>query len=183
MPLQFEAHWCSWLTRRPLKAEIASSSLACAITTSSSTTWSNIMKTSGARKSAFLGMSRGTAVNRLRKMVMFHLLQKHGENVCFKCSKIIESADELSIEHKQPWENISVEPFWSLDNIAFSHRRCNVPHNYRGNGEWRRKVGPEGTAWCRRCKAFLSVQQFSRNRTRWNGLQSWCNSCLKQHGK
>jgi hypothetical protein len=56
---------------------------------------------SGARKSAFLGMPHGTAANRLRKMILFNLLQRHGENVCFKCSKFIETADELSIEHKR----------------------------------------------------------------------------------
>ena len=78
------------------------------------------MNARGARKSAFLGMPHGTATNRLRKRVMFSLLEKHGENTCFKCSKKIETADELSLEHKQPWEGVSVELFWSLENIAFS---------------------------------------------------------------
>jgi hypothetical protein len=138
------------------------------------------MNTRGSRKSAFLGMPHGTAANRLRKMVMFSLLEKHGENVCFKCSGKIETPEELSIEHKQPWEGVSVELFWSLENIAFSHRICNQPHHYRGGGARKRKVGPEGTAWCRRCKAFRGVAEFSRNRTRWNGLQSWCNKCLTE---
>jgi hypothetical protein len=141
------------------------------------------MRDSNARKSAFLGMPHGTAAGRLRKMILFHLLQKHGENFCFKCSGIIETADELSIEHKLPWEGISVELFWSLDNIAFSHRACNLPHRSRGNGEWRRKVGPEGTSWCRRCKEFLPVSQFSRHASRWNGLQPWCNGCYERRRK
>ena len=138
---------------------------------------------SGARKSAFLGMSHGTAGNRLRKMILFHLLQKHGENVCFKCSEIIETADELSIEHKKPWEGVSVKLFWSLDNIAFSHLRCNRNHRYEGGGAKRRKVGPEGTAWCMRCKAFLPIFKFSRHASRWNGLQPWCNGCYEQRRK
>jgi hypothetical protein len=141
------------------------------------------MRDSNARKSAFLGMPHGTAAGRLRKIVLFHLLQKHDENVCFRCSQRIETADELTIEHKQPWEGVSVELFWSLDNIAFSHRACNVPHRYRGNGVWRRKVGPEGTAWCRRCKAFLPVSEFSRHASRWNGLQPWCNGCYERQRK
>ena len=141
------------------------------------------MRDSSARKSAFLGMPHGTASGRLRKMILFHLLQKHEENVCFRCSRIIETADELSIEHKQPWEGVSVELFWSLDNIAFSHRVCNVPHRYSGNALWRRKVGPEGTAWCRRCKAFLPVSEFSRHASRWNGLQPWCNGCYERRRK
>jgi hypothetical protein len=136
---------------------------------------------SGARKSAFLGMAHGTASNRLRKMVLFHLLQKHAENVCFKCSEKIETAEELSIEHKQPWEGVSVELFWSLDNIAFSHLRCNRNHRYKSGGAKLRRAGPEGTAWCRRCKAFLPVAEFSRHSSRWNRLQPWCNECYRQH--
>ncbi len=140
---------------------------------------SQASKTSGARKSAFLGMPHGTAAARLRKMILFDLLQRHGENICFRCSERIETVSELSVEHKQPWEGISVELFWSLDNIAFSHLRCNVPHRYAGGGARRRKVGPEGTAWCRRCKAFLAVEWFSRHQGRWNGLQAWCDDCMR----
>ena len=136
--------------------------------------------TSSARKSAFLGMPFGTACNRLRKLILFDLLRKHGENVCFKCSQIIETPDELSIEHKRPWEGVSVELYWSLENIAFSHLRCNRNHRYEGGGAQRRKVGSEGTAWCRNCKAFLSVSEFSRHRARWNGLQPWCDACYKR---
>ena len=135
----------------------------------------------GARKSAFLGMPHGTASNRLRKMVLFDLLQRHGEDICFKCSEKIENLDELSIEHKQPWEGVSVELFWSLDNIAFSHLRCNRNHRHVGGGASRRKVGPKGTAWCRKCKSFRAVAGFSCNKTRWNGLQSWCNRCLSEY--
>jgi hypothetical protein len=137
----------------------------------------------GARKSAFLGMPHGTAANRLRKMVMFDLLRKHNENVCFKCSETIERADELSLEHKQPWEGVSVELYWSLDNIAFSHLRCNRNHRHKGGGASRRRIGPVGTAWCRHCKAFLPVSEFSRHRRRWNGLQPWCDGCMKARTK
>jgi hypothetical protein len=141
------------------------------------------MNSRGARKSAFLGMPHGTAANRLRKIVMFSLLEKHDENVCFKCSKKIETADELSIEHKEPWEGVSLELFWSLDNIAFSHLRCNRNHRYKSGGAKRRKLGPEGTAWCQKCKAFLFVAEFSRNKTRWNGLQSWCDKCMSERAR
>src|ERR1044071_7834832 len=118
---------------------------------------------SGARKSAFLGMPHGTAGNRLRKMILFNLLQRHGENVCFKCAKLIEAADELSIEHKEPWEGVSVALFWDLENIAFSHLRCNKNHRRKSGGGTRRKVAPEGIAWCRNCKPFLPVYAFSRH--------------------
>lgn len=79
-----------------------------------------------------LGMPFGTACNRLRKNVLFHLLKKSNENVCFKCGKIIETVDELSIEHKQPWEGRNVALFWDIENIAFSHMKCNRPHSIPG---------------------------------------------------
>ena len=135
---------------------------------------------SNARKSAFLGMAHGTAASRLRKLILFHLLIKHGENICFGCGEEIATADELSIEHKQPWEGVSVELFWSLDNIAFSHQRCNRPRRYVGGGKSKRKIGPAGMAWCRGCKDFLATSRFARHRGRWNGLQPYCNYCLYQ---
>jgi hypothetical protein len=54
------------------------------------------MSSSVSRKSAFSGMPHGTAANRLRKMVMFHLLQKYGENICFQCTEKLETYEELS---------------------------------------------------------------------------------------
>jgi hypothetical protein len=136
---------------------------------------------SNARKTVFLGIPHGTASNRLRKLVLFDVLRRHGENVCG--SQPIETAEELSIKHKKPWEGVSVELFWSLDNIAFSHLRCNRNHRHEGGGAQRRKVGPEGTAWCRSCKAFLPEAKFSRHSSRWNGLQPWCNGCYERRRK
>lgn len=79
------------------------------------------------KKNITLGMPHGTASNRLRKNILFNLLKKHGENVCFKCSEVIDKVEDLSIEHKKPWEGISADLFWDLDNIAFSHMFCNRP--------------------------------------------------------
>ena len=78
-----------------------------------------MVKDNGAFKSAFLGMPHGTANARLRNMILFHLLQKHGENICFNCSEMIETVDELSIEHKQPWEGVRLQ---SWCNECFSQR-------------------------------------------------------------
>lgn len=94
-----------------------------------------------ARKDATLGMSHGTACSKLRKMILFEVLKRHNENVCVRCQKPIFSADELSIEHLKPWEGISAELFWSLDNIAFSHMACNRPH----------RCGPTVTS-CSQCR-------------------------------
>lgn len=73
-----------------------------------------------------LGMSLGTASGRLRKMLLFRQLKKHNENVCSRCKKVIEVIEDLSVEHIKPWENRSADLYWDLDNVAFSHNRCNV---------------------------------------------------------
>lgn len=120
-----------------------------------------------------LGMPHGTAANKLRKNLLFSLLVRLQENVCFKCSELILSVDELSIEHKQPWEGRDSNLFWDLENIAYSHVGCNVPHVYHG-GTPHRKIGPNGTAWCAVCRQFEPVEKFHKNKYNWNGLQSHC---------
>lgn len=129
---------------------------------------------SNKRKDATLGMPHGTANGRLRKNILFHLLRKLNENVCFKCGQKIEKVEDLSIEHKLPWEGRSAELFWDLDNIAFSHLHCNRPHERGNGGRALRKIGPEGTAWCSGCQDFLPIEKFYNKQTRWNGFTSNC---------
>jgi len=83
-------------------------------------------------KGDFLGVSYGTAQNKLKKLIMFDLLKQQGNNICYRCGKEIETADELSIEHKKAWFNISIELFWNLDNVAFSHFTCNSGNHVIG---------------------------------------------------
>lgn len=85
------------------------------------------MSRSNEKKSRQLGMPHGTASGKLRKQIMFHLMQKCGMDTCHQCGKKIESIDTLSIEHKTPWLD-SEDPvglFFDTDNIAFSHHHCN----------------------------------------------------------
>ena len=85
------------------------------------------MKKNNSKKLEQLGMPIGTASGRLKKNIIFNLLKRLGENFCFQCSAEIESVDELSIEHKIPYLD-SQDPrdlFFNLDNIAFSHLKCN----------------------------------------------------------
>lgn len=98
-------------------------------------------KKSNSKKSEQLGMPHGTAHHRLNKLVMFDLLRRHNENICFRCGQPIETGKDLSIEHKEPWldrEN-AVEMFFDLNNIAFSHLSCNI-----GASRKRRKPAPCG---------------------------------------
>ena len=78
-------------------------------------------------KTQFLGMPISTARSRLVKSIMFSLLQRLGEDTCFKCGGKIVDINTLSIEHKLPWLRVSPELFWDLQNIAFSHVLCNRP--------------------------------------------------------
>lgn len=123
-----------------------------------------------------LGMSHGAAAGQLRKRILFHLLTRLKENVCFKCNKEISIVDELSIEHKLPWENVSANLFWDLDNIAFSHLRCNTTH-VRHGGIHLRKISPDGMSWCNGHKKFMPRDLFYKNNTRWRGVQDVCKEC------
>ena len=79
-------------------------------------------------KSEQIGMPIGTASARLKKNIMFDLLCRLNENKCYQCGEIIENAENLSVEHKIPYlhsENPQ-ELFFNLDNIAFSHLKCNI---------------------------------------------------------
>ena len=80
------------------------------------------------KKSEQLGMSHGTATGRLKKMIMWAYVIKNDDNVCHQCGLEIENIDHLSIEHIVPWLD-SEDPqglFFDLDNIAFSHLKCNI---------------------------------------------------------
>lgn len=132
---------------------------------------------SNQKKNETLGMPHGTACHRLRKMILFKLLLKLEENVCVKCHLPIEVVEDLSIEHLKPWEGISAELFWDLDNIAFSHLKCNRPDRPDNGGIKNRFVGPDGTNWCWKHQKFLPVEWFSPNKHRWNGLHNLCKEC------
>lgn len=86
------------------------------------------MKKNNEKKKRQLGMAQGTASNRLKKSIMFALVVETGKDICFQCLKQITHEHELSIEHKVPWLD-SEDPkdlFFDLNNIAFSHLRCNI---------------------------------------------------------
>jgi hypothetical protein len=62
------------------------------------------------------------------KMIMFELAKQTNEDLCCRCGQRIKSLDTFSIEHIEPWldSNDPVEKFFDLDNIAFSHIKCNI---------------------------------------------------------
>jgi hypothetical protein len=130
------------------------------------------MSNTNEQRAKQLGMPFGTASHRLRKSILFSFVQRLNLDTCYKCSVKIEKIEELSIEHKEPWFDRDVSKFWDLDNIAFSHLKCNVPH-VRGGIKLRKKC-PEGTAWCYACKDFRPLAEFYKDKAKWNGINSAC---------
>ena len=93
------------------------------------------------KKDDQLKMPHGTATGRLRKKILFSLIQQAELDTCFKCKEKINQIEHLSIEHKIPWLD-SADPvglFFDLDNIAFSHLACNIGHEKPWN------IGNKGT--------------------------------------
>ena len=85
------------------------------------------------KKADQLGMPIGTATARLRKAILFSLLQELDRNTCYRCGEEIKSINELTIEHKEPWLDNSdpSRKFFDLTNIAFSHSSCNISSGRR----------------------------------------------------
>lgn len=120
-------------------------------------------KLSNEKKTAQLGMPVGTASNRLRKSIIFKLIKQLGENFCFQCGTEIESEKELSIEHKIPYldsENPK-ELFFDLENIAFSHLKCNVGAARETRTQ---NCGTAGYARGCRCSICVTAQRKSWNK-------------------
>lgn len=130
----------------------------------------------------FLGMPHGTAMAKLRKNILFRQLKKHNENICYRCKQTIEFVEELTIEHIEPWEGISIELFWSLENIAFSHSKCNRPHRNNGGGSKKKIFPPKDMAWCSQHKDFLPISSFDKG-GKGNGLKDYCKACRSSRRK
>ena len=123
-----------------------------------------------------LGMNQGTASRHLRNAMLLMLAQKCGMDHCFRCGLKIESVKELSLDHKQDWLNVDVALYWDLNNIAFSHLKCNTVHQ-RTN---RALHAPVGKAWCSIHREYLPVERFYRNRRNASGYGTCCSECFEK---
>ncbi|KKL62016.1 hypothetical protein LCGC14_2189450 [marine sediment metagenome] len=126
---------------------------------------------SSAKKAQLLGMPHGTAQHRLRKAVLFNILQETGNDNCFRCERVIITVDDLSMEHKQAWQG-APDPkvtFFDVKNIAFSHLSCNVgarrEDTHCANGheytEENTRIYRNEARMCRQCRR--EEQRDSRN--------------------
>lgn len=98
---------------------------------------------SNKNKSLQLGMSNGKATHLLRKQIIFFLVKKCSMNLCFRCGQEITDIKDLSIDHKTDWL-YSENPgglFFDMDNIAFSHLKCNTASS---KNKQKRIIGKSG---------------------------------------
>ncbi len=117
---------------------------------------------SSTKKAQLLGMPFGTASHRLRKVVLFNILQETGRGNCFRCGHVIANVEDLSMEHKLPWQS-APDPkvvFFDVGNVAFSHLSCNIgvrrEDTHCANGheytEENTRIYRNGARMCRRCR-------------------------------
>jgi len=128
------------------------------------------------KKNLQLGEPYGTANAKLRKSILFNLLKKHNENICFHCKKEIEKITDLSIEHKIPWldsEN-PIELFYDLNNIEFSHLHCNCSVARKPY----KILVKEGYLRCKNCKQQKLISDFPPSAI--YGTKR-CRECCKEH--
>jgi hypothetical protein len=76
------------------------------------------------QKSKQLGKSYNNARALLIKNILWDLLVKTNQTVCFRCGHAMTN-DNYTIDHKLQWLGVSNDLFWDLDNISFSHHKCN----------------------------------------------------------
>lgn len=108
-----------------------------------------------------LDKSYGAAGTELRKRVIYHLAGKLGMLNCFRCKDEILDVADLSLDHKVPWRKAEdrVATFYDVENVAFSHLRCNSgsylrekTHCDNGHPLTRSPSGERYCLICRRAK-------------------------------
>jgi hypothetical protein len=146
------------------------------------------------KRSIQLGMSISTAVYQLQRRILFSFAGKLGLTLCFQCGREIETLAEFSIEHKEPWMDVSPDLYWDLNNIAFSHNCCNS--SKARVTEARRRAGarnltkihksltaPVGMVRCAGHRDYLLSGEFNSNKRNVTGYASYCNNCRSERYK
>ena len=133
---------------------------------------------SNQKKAKQLGISYGKACNQLKKLVLFTLLKTLSLDVCFRCQGKIEDVKDLSIEHKVAWLDSESprELFFDLNNIAFSHLKCNSATKRHPH----KKILPKGMYWCWDCKQYKCKPSFPPSKERKNKRCTKCASKYKR---
>ena len=74
-----------------------------------------------------LGMTYGKAYNRLLKDILWMLIVEADRYKCCRCGQCM-TREDFTIEHIEPWLHSEdpIKLFFSLENIGFSHYKCNI---------------------------------------------------------
>jgi len=93
-----------------------------------------MLKNGNKQKESQLGMKLCQARTLLHRKLIFSLIEKSDQNLCFKCSRPM-TENNYSIEHRDEWlyADDPVKAYFNMDNIAFSHRKCNKGNRGRGS--------------------------------------------------
>jgi hypothetical protein len=81
-----------------------------------------------------LGQDPSKASYKLVKDLMWMFITETNRNICHQCGETM-CRNTFSIEHKIPWlhSDTPKELFFDLNNISFSHLKCNVKAGRRNN--------------------------------------------------
>ncbi len=127
------------------------------------------MSSGNVAKAKLLGKSFGAANSQLRKALLFELAKRLDLVSCYRCGVEIVDINDFSVEHKEAWAGAEdpVKVFFDLDNIAFSHIRCNVAAAYKPHKKYD-SIREKRAAYWKRYYGRKSEQVLSRKRDRYH---------------
>ena len=114
-----------------------------------------------------LGSSLGAARNKLHKSILFDLAQRLKLDNCFHCGEPITDIDTFSIEHKIPWKDSEnpIELYFNLENIAFSHLKCNCAAARKPNKKYENTSDRKQAQWKKYWDKMGKEKQRQRRKT------------------
>jgi hypothetical protein len=129
------------------------------------------------------GVSVSTARTQLINRLMFDMIVQLNKNTCFRCHNAMTVKD-FSIEHVIPWawEENAHELFMDVNNITFSHRRCNSAHGRNTKrkqeaAKHRRKFDDDLVKCGGECGLKKNRSEFHKNSREVSGVDTRCKPC------
>lgn len=112
-------------------------------------------------------MNPGTASHRLVKDILFDLIVKTGQNVCYQCGLPMDR-DTFSIEHKTAWLDTEdpVKLYFDLENIGYSHKKCNFGAARKSEPKHGNQTMYNSGCRCDLCVEGIKVVYKAGNRSR-----------------
>ena len=127
-------------------------------------------------------MNPSTAQARLLRDLLFNFAINSGHK-CFRCGERLDRKT-FSIEHIEDWldSDDPIGKFFDVDNIAYSHLRCNVGASRTVSGQVRKHGLKRYNTYgcrCEICKAAKS--KYNKLRKRWVGRVAQASDCKPEY--